>query len=418
MDHSPEITPAAEVDLNLHEREKQQTLPVTPLQAQYRRLFPTTPPQTAFRHQQTRTGSDNGGPTFWDDHRCQTAPLSPRQTSFPQEQDNTDPIFWTPETTDYGISSSPRRDESSSLPSTPPPPSSLRRRRERQDSDSEWEWTPDLLKYLAESSPEPDQQGSKTPKRQRMYSRLEERVTPSLSGRPDVFFTPTPSTFYTATPGSLGRPTPGRLDPDSPFGEVLRNQNVVMAKEIEINWSGRGQHVEFKAEDLIPLEVEKVVGHSSTALVESVRCRRIRLARKSMRINRRVKLKDIVQEVSYLHKLQHRHIVQLIGTYLQKNAFAILLYPLATGDLTKFLDEWQPRYAVIKGSRRSEWFPQKDLAQFYFCLANALRYMHEQGIRHMDIKPSNILVHERRAIGRPTTRSVYLYALHAIHTAQ
>ena len=49
-----------------------------------------------------------------------------------------------------------------------------------------------------------------------------------------------------------------------------------------MNWSGRGQHAEFDLteEDLIPLIHEKVLGYSATALVDSVRCRRIRLARK------------------------------------------------------------------------------------------------------------------------------------------
>jgi serine/threonine protein kinase len=97
-----------------------------------------------------------------------------------------------------------------------------------------------------------------------------------------------------------------------------------------------------------------------------------------------------------------------VGTYLQKNTFAILLYPVATGDLAKFLEEWQPDE---KGCYRdnSPWRKKQiDLGRFFFCLTHALCYMHDQGIRHMDIKPSNILVHERRSFERPTVRTVYL----------
>ncbi|KAF2654851.1 kinase-like protein [Lophiostoma macrostomum CBS 122681] len=208
----------------------------------------------------------------------------------------------------------------------------------------------------------------------------------------------TPSTFYTATPGyEVGFGTPGRINPGSAYGRVLQEHKLLEAKEIEINWSGRGQHVDFGINEIIPLETERTIGHSATALVESVRCRRIRLARKSIRCNRHAKPEDLVKEVAYLHKLRHPHIVQLVGTYLQKKTFAILLYPVASGNLQNYLDKLE-----ISQSRDM----LADLARFFFCLTHGLRYMHEQGIRHMDIKPSNILVHHREAMSFGGVRSI------------
>ena len=242
----------------------------------------------------------------------------------------------------------------------------------------------------------------------RLNSMLSLRDDPAIRAQ-DHFEddTETPEAFYTANPGyGPNFETPGRLNPVTKYGRAMQDQKLLVAKEVESNWSGRGQHVEFKADESIPLEVEKTIGFSGTALVESVRCRRIRLARKSIRINRRAKLEDLVQEVSYLHKLRHPHIIQMVGTYLQKNTFAILLYPVATGDLTKFLEEWKPYETRPSGSYGM--CMQRDLARFFFCLIHALRYMHDQGIRHMDIKPSNILVHERRKIGLRSKRSVYM----------
>jgi serine/threonine protein kinase len=168
--------------------------------------------------------------------------------------------------------------------------------------------------------------------------------------------------------------------------------------------------VEFPSNEAVPLKVEKVIGHSSTALIESVRCKRIRLARKCIRVNRRAKLEDLVKEVAYMQKLHHRHVVQLVGSYLQKTTFAILLYPVATGDLAKFLDEWGPHGTWFNSSRMSSpvVIAERDLSRFFLCLAHTVGYIHEQGIRHMDLKPSNILVHERRAIGQRPTRSIYL----------
>ncbi|KAL1603874.1 hypothetical protein SLS60_005466 [Paraconiothyrium brasiliense] len=221
--------------------------------------------------------------------------------------------------------------------------------------------------------------------------------------------TATPEAFFTATPGYMSHlETPGRLNPNTEYGRTLQEQKLLVAKEVELNWSGRGQHVEFKENEHIPLEVEKTIGYSATALIESVRCRRIRLARKSIPCKRKASLRDLVPEVSYLHRLRHPHIIQMVGTYLQKNTFSILLYPVATGDLTKFLDEWSPKEDFWYGYGSPSEGAQRDLSRFFFCLTHALRYMHSQGIRHMDIKPSNILVHERRTLGRPTVRSVYL----------
>lgn len=101
----------------------------------------------------------------------------------------------------------------------------------------------------------------------------------------------TPDIFYTATPGSKTI-TPGRLDLNTEYGRALQKERLVVAKEVENNWSGRGQHVQFAPGEAIPLEVEKAIGHSSTALIESVRCRRIRLVRKPIRCNRKAKLDD------------------------------------------------------------------------------------------------------------------------------
>ncbi|ORY10814.1 kinase-like domain-containing protein [Clohesyomyces aquaticus] len=218
---------------------------------------------------------------------------------------------------------------------------------------------------------------------------------------------PTPEVFYTATPGySAPYHTPGRLDPDSKYGQALSKEHALVAKEVEENWSGRGQHVEFQPDEIIPLEVEKAIGHSATALVESVLCRRIRLARKSIRVNRRAKLEDLVKEVAYLQRLRHQHVVQLVGSYLQQNLFSILMYPVATGDLAKYLDQWS---AIRRGPISSrKIYMTNDLPQFFWCLASSLDYIHGQGIRHMDIKPSNILVHERRDIGGRPKRSIYL----------
>jgi hypothetical protein len=88
----------------------------------------------------------------------------------------------------------------------------------------------------------------------------------------------------------------------------------------ELDWSGRGQHVEYKLEEEndIPLKTEKILGHSATAIVDSVLCRRIRLARKRIRCSRRLSKEDAITEVEHLQRLNHSHIVRVVGPYTLK----------------------------------------------------------------------------------------------------
>lgn len=128
-------------------------------------------------------------------------------------------------------------------------------------------------------------------------------------------------------------------------------------------------------------------------------------------MNRWAKLEDLVKEVAYLNRLRNTLIVQLVGSYLQKASFAILLYPAATGDLTEFLNEWRPNGTWYNGRRPSlpSILAERDLSRLIVCLTHAIRYLHDSSIRHIDMKPSNILVHERRKLGETPSRTVYMY---------
>jgi serine/threonine protein kinase len=152
----------------------------------------------------------------------------------------------------------------------------------------------------------------------------------------------------------------------------------------EMNWSGRGQHAEYlkEEEEYIPLVVEQFLGTSATAIVQSVLCKRIRLARKTIRCNRRLKREEVIKEVEVLQKLSHSHIVRAVGTYVLNNTLSILLYPATEYNLENFMDE-----EICDDLDRSLY-----LRRFFDCLASSLGYLHRQAIKHMDIKPRNLLV--------------------------
>jgi serine/threonine protein kinase len=164
---------------------------------------------------------------------------------------------------------------------------------------------------------------------------------------------------------------------------VLRQEKIIQPFDKELNWSGKGQHVTFTAQDAVPLTLISHLGSSLSAIVEKVLCRRVALARKTMRCNQRWTVADALREVHHLQNLRHVHIVQLVGTYLQSRNFSILMYPAADSHLGTFLEETTDMQDTCR----------KDfLASTLGCLVSAVAFIHERTTKHMDIKPRNILV--------------------------
>ncbi|KAF2496352.1 kinase-like protein, partial [Lophium mytilinum] len=66
-----------------------------------------------------------------------------------------------------------------------------------------------------------------------------------------------------------------------------------------------------------------------------------------------------------------------------KQFYCLLMSPVGESDLQAFMDELGAREPTEVEIRwLMDWFP---------CLTSALAYMHDQGVRHQDIKPSNIV---------------------------
>lgn len=194
------------------------------------------------------------------------------------------------------------------------------------------------------------------------------------------------------------------------YQNALRQQNLIQPFEKELNWSGKGQHVTFMSPADVPLKMLSFLGSSNTAIVEKVLCRRIALARKSMRCNRSLSITDALCEVVHLHNLRHFHIVQLVGSYLQGRLFSILMYPVADQHLGLFLEDTSdmqhPAEAAIDLEISLQYqYRLEFLASTLSCLTSAVAYIHEQTTKHMDIKPQNILV---RAISPAHLWRIYL----------
>jgi hypothetical protein len=140
------------------------------------------------------------------------------------------------------------------------------------------------------------------------------------------------------------------------------------------------------------LVVSGCLGHGSLGIVEEVhRPTFPSFVRKRVQIpryQRQKRLRIIQEEARVLEDLCHPHIVQILGsyddfTYGTKHFYCLLMSPVGEGDLQTFMDEvgtLGPTTTQIRWLL--DWIP---------CLTSALAYMHGQGVRHQDIKPSNII---------------------------
>jgi serine/threonine protein kinase len=147
-----------------------------------------------------------------------------------------------------------------------------------------------------------------------------------------------------------------------------------------------------------------------------------KLAHKRILIKRRIG--DIEKrEIDILRRLSsHSHMIQLIGTYSHRQFLGLLLYPVAVCDLHTFFEDveaWstlgaagsthETRLQALDASHRDRLtavgytFPlptQPCKATPAYskigCIVSAIKYLHDQKIRHKDLKPSNILLSRDR----------------------
>ncbi|PVI05413.1 kinase-like protein [Periconia macrospinosa] len=139
-----------------------------------------------------------------------------------------------------------------------------------------------------------------------------------------------------------------------------------------------------------------VIGRGGSAEVTHVRhilsgkhfaCKRINRDENMKR--QRNQLIEFEQEVTVLKRISHHHTVNFVASVTDYASFSIILTPVAK-DVLKAMFERQSREQPL---------PQSDIATLrhaFGCLATALAYLHEQEVRHKDIKPGNILLSEGR----------------------
>lgn len=132
-------------------------------------------------------------------------------------------------------------------------------------------------------------------------------------------------------------------------------------------------------------QVESVVLRSSASKVQSASGQL--LVRKLIHRKRfgrlQQGLEEFKNELKILKRIQHRHLVEIIGSYTDPTYAALIMSPVADCDLSDFLKKIAPNNSHRRSTMRT----------FFGCLATALSYLHGKRTRHRDLKPSNVLVY-------------------------
>lgn len=100
-------------------------------------------------------------------------------------------------------------------------------------------------------------------------------------------------------------------------------------------------------------------------------------------------VQSLRKEANTLRTLDHEHIVKFIGTFTaprKRFYLSLIMSPVGEQNLEDFL-------RAPKTLEQITW-----LKGWIICLASALCYLHSKGIRHEDIKPSNIIHRGNRVL--------------------
>jgi serine/threonine protein kinase len=172
---------------------------------------------------------------------------------------------------------------------------------------------------------------------------------------------------------------------------------------------------------LTPLDY---LGGGAFGRVDKVTHGSVCLARKRIMRRRGLTIEDLRQEGLTMRKLDHRHVVKLVAAYMPRpHELCLLIWPAAVCDLDTLLDNLDAirtgkgdrediiarldalelnDLSAIEPSTETQNMDSPAKCPFEFlrgvvgCVARAMAYCHINGVRHLDIKPSNILLKANR----------------------
>jgi serine/threonine protein kinase/autonomous glycyl radical cofactor GrcA len=146
------------------------------------------------------------------------------------------------------------------------------------------------------------------------------------------------------------------------------------------------QHTDFNEESDIPFKKIKRLGQGGFGVVDKVMRDSQYYARKTFTLSKFKKSKmqdEISHEIAIANAIDHIHAVRIVETYACDLEYAIILEPVADGNLEEYLHD-------MNDGTRDDHFLEM-IPKWFGCLAGGMAYLHARNIHHRDIKPQNIL---------------------------
>lgn len=167
----------------------------------------------------------------------------------------------------------------------------------------------------------------------------------------------------------------------------------------------KGEHVYYDDEEVVPLELAEkrpvgaVTGLTHTSNVDKVHLpgrpddlfhrRRVPLGVTSGRMP----TEEFLSGLEALRVVDHKHLTSLWASYIHQGYGYLLLTPVNDSTLKSFLAVTPQSIKILaKQDRRIL------LLNWLHCLADALAFLHKQGMAHSNIKPSNVMLDSENRI--------------------
>lgn len=159
---------------------------------------------------------------------------------------------------------------------------------------------------------------------------------------------------------------------------------------------GEGEHIRYAEDERVPLqrlEQTKIVSQNTLDKVKLPSPINQVFLLKRMSLSDEKSEYDILSEIAGAKSLSHEHVLSIFGSFAQDEQVSLLLFPATKYDLGQFLNDRPKTFeALPKPERRSHF------VLWSHCLANALAWLHEQGVHHGAVRPSRVHVDEQHQI--------------------
>lgn len=159
---------------------------------------------------------------------------------------------------------------------------------------------------------------------------------------------------------------------------------------------GEGEHIRYAEDERVPLqrlEQTKIASQNTLDKVQLPSPINQVFLLKRMSLSDDKSEYDILSEIAGAKSLSHDHVLSIFGSFVQDEQMNLLLSPATKYDLGQFLNDRPKAFeALPKPERRSHF------VLWSHCLANALAWIHDQGVHHGAVRPSRLRIDEKYQI--------------------